>query len=68
MESETILSQLSFYFSPNDIERLRLNLALKGSVVMCLAIADITKHYRCSEEDEKRVSDLLSKLCHNHFK
>lgn len=67
MKSETILKHLLFYLSPHDVERLRMNLVLKGSIVMCLAIADITKHYRCSQEDEKKVSELLSKLCKNHF-
>lgn len=68
MKSETILKQLGPYLSSHDVERLRLNLVLKGSIVMCYAIYDITKNIRCSQEDENIISELLSRLCHNHFK
>ena len=67
MRSETILKELSSYLSKQDIERLRMNMVLKGSIVICLAIADISKHYNPPQEEERIVSDLLSKLCKNHF-
>lgn len=67
MKSETILKELSKYLTRHDVERLRMNLVLKGSIVMCLAIADISKHYNPPQEEERIVSDLLSKLCKNHF-
>lgn len=68
MKSETILKQLSVYLPAYDIERLRLNLVLKGSIVMCLAISDIAKKYTGTQNDEKEVSRLLSTLCKNHFR
>lgn len=67
MKSETILKKLSSYLSRHDVERLRMNLVLKRSIVICLAIADISKHYNPGEEEERIVSDLLSQLCKNHF-
>lgn len=68
MKSETILKQLSIYLSAHDVERLRLNLVLKGSIIMCLAISDITKKYTGTQNNEKEVSRLLSALCKNHFR
>jgi len=67
MSTNEIFRRLSNYLNPVDIERIKLNMALKGSIVICLAIADITKGYSLNEENEKEVSRLLSMICKRHF-
>lgn len=68
MGNATILKKLSKYLALYDVERLKLNLVLKGSIIMCLAITDIVKNYNSTQENENEVAHLLSNLCSNHFK
>lgn len=68
MGNATIFKKLKKYLSDYDIERLKLNLVLKGSIVMCYCIVDICKNYNSTQENEDEVSRLLSLLCENHFK
>lgn len=68
MHTKTILNKLSEYLEPVDVERLRLNMALPGSIVMCLCVSDIAKNYNSTQEKEEEVARLLSALCNKHFK
>jgi hypothetical protein len=67
MSTKQLFEKLSKYLSPVDVERIKINMALKGSIVMCLAIADICKSYNSTQENEKEVSRLLSMICKRHF-
>lgn len=68
MSTKTILKRLAEHLEPVDVERLRLNLALPGSIVMCLAVSDIVKNFNSTQEKEDEVARLLSALCSKHFK
>lgn len=68
MGNATIFKKLKKYLSEYDITRLKLNLVLKGSVVMCYTIVDICKNYNSTQENENDVAILLAMLCQNHFK
>ena len=47
---------------------MQIQMALPGSIVLCLAVASIINEYNSTPEKEKRVSTLLSMLCKRHFK
>lgn len=68
MGNATLFKKLKKYLPEYDIERLKLNLVLKGSIVMCYCIVDICTNYNGTQEEENEVSRLLSLLCQNHFK
>lgn len=68
MHTKTILKKLSNYLEPVDVERLKLNMALPGSIIMCLCVSDIAKNYNSTQEKEEEVAQLLSALCSKHFK
>ena len=67
MRSATILKRLSNYLTIYDIERLKLNLVLKDTILICYTIVDICKNYNSTQENEDKVCALLSELCRNHF-
>lgn len=68
MRTKQILKELSAYLTREQIIRIDLNLALKGSAVMILCLADIMNQYNSNDKNEKIVAHLLSQLCRNHFK
>lgn len=68
MTTKQILKELAKYLPPVQIEQLNLNMALAGSIVMCLCVADIARGYNTTPEKEKEVAGLLSALCNKHFK
>ena len=68
MRTKQIIKKLAEHLEPFDVERLKLNMALPGSVVMCLCVADIVKSYNSTPEKEEEVARLLSALCNKHLK
>jgi hypothetical protein len=68
MRTKQVIEELAKYLPPDEVEQLKINMALPGSIVMCLCIADITRNYNSTPEREKEVSRLLSALCNIHFK
>lgn len=68
MKTAVILAELKTMIDPIQLGTLNILTSTKGSIVMCLCIARIIESYKSTQENEQRVSFLLSALCKNHFK
>ncbi len=61
-----LIRELEAFLTPEEIEQLRTELGLPGDVNLCIPIADILVQYT-DNENEYRISQLLSQLCKKHF-
>jgi len=67
METTTILANLREYLPQQQVDVLSMHVSAKTGIFMCLAINNILKNYTSTPANEKIVSNLLYKLCKNHF-
>ena len=65
--AETTFDMLNDYLPRELVIELQLSFALRPSIVICKTVSNIIENYKSSEEDKKRVINLLERILKIHF-